>query len=333
MLIGEVARRSGVSARMLRHYDRIGLVSPTARTSGHYRQYAEVDVERLLHVESLRSLGLSLAEVADALDSEAFASADLVERLAERARAQQSAATELVSRLDRIRASDPRDVADALRVIALIRGFDSVSASGRQRLALTLEKGDERDTAVLIEALLREDEPNVAGAVLWSLAMIGDPAVPVLARELTSAHARRRHRALKALLKIGTPRALASVARQTTHPDPRVRARANIVGSMSGDIAVVAALVAQVAAGELDMEASDALEALASREGFTGELVRASTAVMAMTDADGRRRLVGMLACIPGPDVESVLQTLAADPEFSVAIAARAHLGVRTERR
>ncbi len=58
MLIGEVAERSGVSPRMLRHYDALGLVSPTARTAGGYREYTSDDLRRLFHVESLRTLGL-----------------------------------------------------------------------------------------------------------------------------------------------------------------------------------------------------------------------------------------------------------------------------------
>ena len=39
MLIGDVARFSGVSARMLRHYEALGLVRPTGRTSAGYRDY------------------------------------------------------------------------------------------------------------------------------------------------------------------------------------------------------------------------------------------------------------------------------------------------------
>ena len=56
MRIGEVSRRSGVSARMLRHYDRIGLVQPSERTGAGYRDYSEDDLRRLLQVEALRSL-------------------------------------------------------------------------------------------------------------------------------------------------------------------------------------------------------------------------------------------------------------------------------------
>ncbi|MFT3662366.1 MAG: MerR family transcriptional regulator [Gordonia sp. (in: high G+C Gram-positive bacteria)] len=68
MRIGEVARRSGVSARMLRHYDELGVVVPSGRSATGYREYAPADLRRLFEVESLRSLGMSLREIAAAVD-------------------------------------------------------------------------------------------------------------------------------------------------------------------------------------------------------------------------------------------------------------------------
>lgn len=68
MRIGEVSDLSGVSVRMLRHYDRAGLLSPSHRTSTDYRDYSPADLGRLFRIEALRSLGLTLAEVGDALD-------------------------------------------------------------------------------------------------------------------------------------------------------------------------------------------------------------------------------------------------------------------------
>lgn len=44
MLIGEVAERSGISSRMLRHYDRTGVVSPSGRTAGGYRYYTDEEL-------------------------------------------------------------------------------------------------------------------------------------------------------------------------------------------------------------------------------------------------------------------------------------------------
>ena len=63
MRIGEVSRRAGISARMLRHYDELGIVSPSQRTAGGYREYTTQDIQRLFQVESLRSLGMSLRDI------------------------------------------------------------------------------------------------------------------------------------------------------------------------------------------------------------------------------------------------------------------------------
>lgn len=58
----------GVSTRMLRHYDSLGLVRPTGRTVGGYREYSAGDIRRIFHVESLRLLGLSLRQIGRALE-------------------------------------------------------------------------------------------------------------------------------------------------------------------------------------------------------------------------------------------------------------------------
>lgn len=329
MLIGEVARRSGVSARMLRHYDRIGLLSPSARTASGYRQYTEADLQRLFHVESLRSLGFSLSEIATNLDTDDFAPGKLVDQLAERARAKLIATEELLSRLERIRASEPRGWSDVLRIVELIRAFDSGSASDRQRLALSLETVDESSTAVLVEAVLRETEPNAAGALLWSIARMGDAAVPALTRALDSHEQSRCRRALEALLKIGTPRSLAVVAARTAHGDGRVRARANLIAGANGDDRTVPSLVTMVAVGELDIEAADALETLAQSEQGARRVARQAGIATHAADANGRRRLAGMLASIPGAEAEATLRLLAADADSAVALTARAHLQAR----
>jgi len=78
LLIGDVARHSGVSTRMLRHYDALGLVRPSGRTAGGYREYSPEDIRTIFHVESLRSLGLSLKQVGRALRDPAFTPSALV---------------------------------------------------------------------------------------------------------------------------------------------------------------------------------------------------------------------------------------------------------------
>lgn len=332
MLIGEVARRTGVSARMLRHYDRIGLVAPTERTGGDYRRYTDADVEKLFYVEGLRSLGLSLSEVAATLEAPDFAAGQLIERITERARRQRDAATELLSRLDQVRASEPQQWSDVLRVIELIRRFDAGSASDRQQLALSLVTGDERNSAVLVELALREDDPNVAGALVWSVARMNDTAVPALTEALSSTDRQRSRRALEVLLKIGTPLAREVVAGQTQNTDGVVRARANVVAGADGDERAIPALVEMVATGDLDVEAADAIEALAVDERVTLLLVDRVIAAIELAGSDGRRRLAGLLATIPGEKADSALSLLARDADSAVEVTARAHLLARAGR-
>ncbi|MFJ8809935.1 MerR family transcriptional regulator [Streptomyces sp. NPDC102490] len=68
--IGELARETGLSIRALRYYDRLGLLTPSARSEGGHRCYDADDVRRLHRVLALRSFGLPLAEIRAVLDAE-----------------------------------------------------------------------------------------------------------------------------------------------------------------------------------------------------------------------------------------------------------------------
>lgn len=58
--VGEVAEVTGLSIRTLRHYDELGVVTPSGRTAGGFRLYTDDDVERLLLVRRMKPLGFSL---------------------------------------------------------------------------------------------------------------------------------------------------------------------------------------------------------------------------------------------------------------------------------
>ncbi|WP_156253287.1 MerR family transcriptional regulator [Pseudactinotalea terrae] len=67
MHIGAVAERTALSLRTLRHYDTVGLVTPSGRTEGGFRLYTEADVQRLLLVRRMKPLGYTLEEMAEVL--------------------------------------------------------------------------------------------------------------------------------------------------------------------------------------------------------------------------------------------------------------------------
>ena len=67
MNIGEAARHSGVSAKMIRHYEGIGLIPKASRTYSNYRTYSGKDVHTLRFIRQARSLGFSIKQIEELL--------------------------------------------------------------------------------------------------------------------------------------------------------------------------------------------------------------------------------------------------------------------------
>ena len=83
--IGQAAKQSGVSAKMVRHYESLGLLPAVHRTDAGYRQYGDKQVHTLRFIRRARLLGFSMAEIAELLklwQNQQRASAD-VKRIAQ----------------------------------------------------------------------------------------------------------------------------------------------------------------------------------------------------------------------------------------------------------
>ncbi|MFC7918665.1 MerR family transcriptional regulator [Streptomyces cinereoruber] len=134
MQIGEVAARTELSLRTIRHYEETGLVVPSARSRGGFRLYTETDVARLMVIRRMKPLGFTLDQMRDLLDATDRLDADAAEdatnatnatnatdrldadereALLERVRTYRQAAAEQVEKL-RVQLSRAEDFADTL---------------------------------------------------------------------------------------------------------------------------------------------------------------------------------------------------------------------------
>ncbi|MEU8751148.1 MerR family transcriptional regulator [Streptomyces chartreusis] len=357
MLIGEVARRSGVSARMLRHYESLGLLRPSGRTGSGYREYSGEDIRRIFHIESLRSLGLSLREIGRALDDPGFTPSALVDDLIRQTRERIAAETDLLTRLRRIDAAEPAGWEDVLQVVAVLQALGSKSPAARQRAALSA--GDEVPVEALVEAVLRETEPNVAGALRWALARSGADGTALLAKGLDSPVAAVRERAVRCLAELAGDEPTAHLRDALAHPDAVVRGHAALALGTRGVADAIPVLVDMIVDGRNDTDAADALSVLASdtatadriADGLVSRLGTGTPpgagagagaaqrlhevgrpvghSTRGTTEAPARVRLTQSLADIPGGTASRALIELSQDADRAVAVTATYLLRLR----
>ncbi|MEV4383161.1 MerR family transcriptional regulator [Streptosporangium sp. NPDC049644] len=334
MLIGDVARRSGVSARMLRHYDSLGLVRPTGRSGAGYREYSSEDVRRIFHIESLRSLGLSLRDVRRALDDPDFTPSELVDDLIRRTRERIAAETELLTRLRRIDAVEPAGWEDVLQVVALLQALRSKSAGKRQRAALSSVEEVPVPVEALVEAALSETDPNVAGALRWALAQSGGEGLALLAEGLGSPVAEVRKRAVQSIAEIPNGEATTLLKDALANPDIVVRRYAALALGARAVADAIPTLIDIVVEGTNDVDAADALSALASRPALAEQIATRLVDRLAhgSVESSARRRLTQALADIPGTTASRALADLSHDEDRAVALTATYILGIRDVR-
>lgn len=316
---------------MLRHYDSLGLVRPTGRTEGGYREYSSEDIRRIFHIESLRSLGLSLREVGRALEDPGFTPSELVADLIRQTRERIAAETELLTRLRRIGAAEPAGWEDVLQTVALLHALGSKSAGTRQRAALSSAEEVPVPVEALVEAALSETDPIVAGALRWALARSGESGLALLAEGLGSPVAEVRKRAVQAIAEIPNGAATALLRDALTSSDIVVRRCAAPALGARGVPDAVPTLIDMIVEETNDADAADALSALARDPAWADRIATRLVDRLAhgTLEASARRRLTQALAEIPGTTTTRALAELSHDDDRAVALTATYILQLR----
>ncbi|MBI1729905.1 MerR family transcriptional regulator [Candidatus Acetothermia bacterium] len=100
--VGELAKSTGLTVRTLHHYDQIGLLKPSNRTSSGYRLYCKNDIERLQQILSLRSLGFSLEQIKSCFNGTKLSPLEIIEMHLEQVRKEIKVQEKLRDQLERI---------------------------------------------------------------------------------------------------------------------------------------------------------------------------------------------------------------------------------------
>ena len=121
---GELAKATGITVRTLHHYDRLGLLVPSTHTSGGHRGYTPDDVRRLHRILALRGFGLSLAEIAETLDTAGEEPKDLVRKqlavAEERLRQAQELRSRVLNVLNALEAMDQPSTTEMIELIEVM---------------------------------------------------------------------------------------------------------------------------------------------------------------------------------------------------------------------
>jgi DNA-binding transcriptional MerR regulator len=151
--IGEVAAATGVTVRTLRHYDDLGLLTPSERTGSGYRLYADADVQRLYRILALRRMGFRLDDVAAALAGEGDDPRPAIRRHLGQVEQQVRLAEQLRGRLTRI--LELLDRADEPSGDLFIEAIEVMTTMERYYTPEQLQQLEERRQALGPEAIER----------------------------------------------------------------------------------------------------------------------------------------------------------------------------------
>jgi DNA-binding transcriptional MerR regulator len=163
--VGELARRTGLTVRALHHYDSIGLLHPTGRTDSGYRLYNRDDVARLHGIQTLRRMGLSLADIAQLLDGGAVTlPAVLASQIGmlDQEIAQAQALRERLSAMQSILADGGQPgIDDWLASLSMMNTFEQYFSAGELKLVFERWKRSKSEWPPLLQAVREAMEGGV----------------------------------------------------------------------------------------------------------------------------------------------------------------------------
>jgi DNA-binding transcriptional MerR regulator len=125
--VGEFAKRTGMTVRMLHHFDSIGLLVPSARSESDHRLYDQNDIARLHAIQALRQIGLPLKEIAALLKGKQQPLPTIIQRQITALEYQIAQASELSARLKLLQSNlsqgNEPDLADWLSMLSSMSTF------------------------------------------------------------------------------------------------------------------------------------------------------------------------------------------------------------------
>ncbi len=163
--VGELAKRTGLTVRALHHYDSIGLLRPTGRSDSGYRLYSRDDVARLHGIQTLRRMGLSLADVAQLLDGGAVTLPAILARqigLLDQEIAQaQALRTRLSGMQSILEGGGQPEIDDWLASLSVMNTFEQYFSGGELKLVFERWKRCKSEWPPLLQAIREAMESGV----------------------------------------------------------------------------------------------------------------------------------------------------------------------------